>query len=143
MRKNMMKFGTMALAASMMLTPATSVFAADESQETVIAAEENVSDIDTDNTITSTDNDINMNVDETFDEDDYGVEPTGIITTPYKVTASAINIRSGRGTSYSIIGTVSKGQTVDVYNNSLSKGWVKVKFSGSVGYAYAKYNKKK
>ena len=80
MRKNMMKFGTMALAASMMLTPATSVFAADESQETVIAAEENVSDIDTDNTITSTDNDINMNVDETFDEDDYGVEPTGIIT---------------------------------------------------------------
>lgn len=143
MRKNMMKFGTMALAASMMLTSATSVFAADESQETVIATEENVSNIDTDNTITSTDNDINMNVDETFDEDDYGVEPTGIITSAYKVTASAINIRSGRGTSYSIIGTVNKGQTVDVYNNSLSKGWVKVKFAGSVGYAYAKYLEKK
>ena len=59
------------------------------------------------------------------------------------MTASAINIRSGRGTSYSIIGTVSKGQTVDVYNNSLSKGWVKVKFSGNVGYAYAKYLEKK
>ena len=62
MRKNMMRIGTMALVAAMMSSPTASVFAADESQETVIAAEEDVSDIDTDNTITSTDNDINMTV---------------------------------------------------------------------------------
>lgn len=135
MRKNMMKFGTMALAASMMLTPATSVFAADESQETVIAAEENANDLDM-----ATDNNINANTDE---NGDYGVETTGLITTAYVVNASAVNVRSGRGTSYSIIGSIGKGQTVNVYNNSLSNGWVKIKFAGDVGYVYAKYLTKK
>lgn len=131
----MMKFGTMALAASMMLTPATSVFAADESQETVIAAEENAN-----NENTATDNNININTDE---NGDYGIETTGLITTAYVVNASAVNVRSGRGTSYSIIGSIGKGQTVNVYNNSLSNGWVKIKFAGDVGYVYSKYLTKK
>lgn len=135
MRKNIMKFGTMALAASMMLTPATSVFAADESQETVIAAEENAN-----NENTATDNNINTNTDE---NGDYGIETTGLITTAYVVNASSVNVRSGRGTSYSIIGSIGKGQTVNVYNNSLSNGWVKIKFAGDVGYVYSKYLTKK
>ena len=84
--------------------------------------------------------DVNNSADET---DNPEIEPAGIITTAYVVTASSLYVRSGRGTSYSVLGSLYKGQTVQVYNNSLSKGWVKIKFAGSVGYVSASYIEKK
>ena len=42
----------------------------------------------------------------------------------YKVTASKLNVRSGAGTTYGIIGSVVKGQTLSVVSKSGS--WYKI-----------------
>ncbi|MCB8818097.1 SH3 domain-containing protein [Desulfosporosinus shakirovi] len=44
--------------------------------------------------------------------------PTGILSIHYHVTASVLNVRSGPGTSYSIVGQVYKGDVV-WYNSEL------------------------
>ena len=51
--------------------------------------------------------------------------------TSYKatVTATSLNVRSGAGTSYSVITKLSKGTVVDVIE-SASNGWKKIKTSG-------------
>ena len=53
------------------------------------------------------------------------------------VTASSLNVRKGASTSYSVIGTLSKGTKVEVI--STSNGWSKIKYNGSVGYVSSKY----
>lgn len=53
------------------------------------------------------------------------------------VTASSLNVRKGASTSYSVIGTLSKGAKVEVI--STSNGWSKIKYNGSVGYVSSKY----
>lgn len=61
--------------------------------------------------------------------------------TKYTVTASpSLRIRSGRGTSYKILGNVPKGKTVSV--SDISKKWGKVTYSGVTGYIYMEYVKK-
>ena len=132
MRKSIMKMGTMALIGTMLLTPASNVFAADEVQEVAV--------FDDGSETTETDNAVNT---EDFENGNTGIETQGIITTDYIVTASSLNVRSGRGKDYPIIGSLSKGQTVKVYNNSLDDNWVKIKFSGSTGYVSASFIKKK
>ena len=54
------------------------------------------------------------------------------------VTASALNIRSGAGTNYSVITKAYKGESVDILNTS--NGWYKIKLSsGKVGWASSDY----
>lgn len=55
---------------------------------------------------------------------------------------SSLNVRSGAGTSNSIITTLSKGNKVNVYS-VLSNGWLRVKTpNGKIGYASGNYIKK-
>lgn len=55
-----------------------------------------------------------------------------------KVTASALNIRSGAGTNYSIVGKTYNGNTVEVLEST--NGWYKIKTSnGTTGWASAQY----
>ena len=44
------------------------------------------------------------------------------------VTATTLNVRSGAGTNYSIIGSLSKGTKVEVI--STTNGWSKIKYNG-------------
>ena len=61
--------------------------------------------------------------------------------TSYKatVTATSLNVRSGAGTSYSVITKLSKGTVVDVLE-SASNGWKKIKTSnGTTGWVSGDY----
>lgn len=54
------------------------------------------------------------------------------------VTASSLNIRSGPSTSYSVVGNVYKGNTLQILETS--NGWYKVKLSnGKIGWGSGKY----
>ncbi|WP_455542420.1 C40 family peptidase, partial [Intestinibacter sp.] len=53
------------------------------------------------------------------------------------VTASSLNFRSGPSTSYSIIGSLKKGQQVEYI--SASGSWAKVKHNGVTGYVHSDY----
>ena len=59
-----------------------------------------------------------------------------------KVTADALNVRSGAGTSYRIIGTVYYGNKVTItgtsYDSSGAK-WYRIAYSSSTGYVSAAY----
>ncbi|MGG0342608.1 SH3 domain-containing protein [Priestia megaterium] len=55
----------------------------------------------------------------------------------YKVTASKLNVRSGAGTTYGIIGSVVKGQTLSVMSKSGS--WYKINYNGRTGYVSSDY----
>ena len=60
-------------------------------------------------------------------------------TTKATVTATSLNVRSGAGTSYSVITKLSKGTVVDVLE-SASNGWKKIKTSGgTTGWASRDY----
>ena len=60
-------------------------------------------------------------------------------TTKATVTATSLNVRSGAGTSYSVITKLSKGTVVDVIE-SASNGWKKIKTSnGTIGWVSGSY----
>ena len=60
-------------------------------------------------------------------------------TTKATVTATSLNVRSGAGTSYSVITKLPKGTVVDVIE-SASNGWKKVKTSnGTIGWVSGSY----
>ena len=60
-------------------------------------------------------------------------------TTKATVTATSLNVRSGTGTSYSVITKLSKGTVVDVIE-SASNGWKKIKTSGgTTGWVSGEY----
>ncbi|MCQ4699261.1 SH3 domain-containing protein, partial [Paeniclostridium sordellii] len=56
---------------------------------------------------------------------------TGVVTT------DGLNVRSGVGTSYPVIGTLSNGNRVDIVETI--DGWHKIKYKGSYGYVSGKY----
>lgn len=58
-------------------------------------------------------------------------------TTTKYVNASSLNVRSGPGTSYSIVGAFSDGAKVDVISES--NGWAKIVYGDSEAYVSAKY----
>ncbi|MEE6451134.1 SH3 domain-containing protein [Gottfriedia acidiceleris] len=58
----------------------------------------------------------------------------------YSVTGARVNIRSGPGTNYNLIGSATKNQKVDVI--STSNGWHKINYQGKIGYISAKYTEK-
>ena len=54
------------------------------------------------------------------------------------VTASTLNVRSGPGTNYSVVGKVYKGNSVEILSSS--NGWHKIKMSnGSTGWSSGQY----
>lgn len=57
----------------------------------------------------------------------------------YGVTADVLNVRSGPGTGYSIIGKLYQGEAVLV--TSISNGWAKFGYKTTIGYAKADYLK--
>ena len=70
-----------------------------------------------------------------------GVVENSTSQTSYKATvnATSLNVRSGAGTSYSVITKLSKGTVVDVIE-SASNGWKKIKTSsGTTGWVSGDY----
>ncbi len=60
-------------------------------------------------------------------------------TTTATVNADVLNVRSGKGTDTSIVGTIRNGETVTVLDNS-DAGWVKIRTaSGLEGYVAREY----
>ena len=54
------------------------------------------------------------------------------------VNASILNVRSGPGTNYDIISTLSDGTIVVILEQS-SSGWYKINYNGTEGYVSAEY----
>lgn len=55
----------------------------------------------------------------------------------YKVTASALNLRSGRGTSYKVLTSIPKNTAISV--TDIQKGWGKTTYKGHTGYVSTSY----
>ena len=53
------------------------------------------------------------------------------------VNASALNVRSGAGTNYSVLGSLSRNQTVEIYSEAGE--WYKIKYGTGVGYVSKAY----
>lgn len=53
------------------------------------------------------------------------------------VTATNLNVRSGAGTNYSVIGSLKNGTSVSVISES--NGWSKINYNGKVGYVSSQY----
>lgn len=54
-----------------------------------------------------------------------------------RITASALNVRSGAGTNYRILGSLSNGKVVSYSGES--NGWLKISYNGSTGWISKKY----
>ena len=67
----------------------------------------------------------------------YGSYVGDYVSTVKYVTASSLNVRSGAGTNYSVLGSLSKGSKVEVISES--NGWSKINYNGSVGYVSSQY----
>lgn len=67
------------------------------------------------------------------------VEAASITT--YTVTASTLNVRSGKSTKNKIIGSVKKGTKLSVQKKE-SNGWYKIKYKNKTGYVSGSYVKK-
>ncbi len=68
------------------------------------------------------------------------VEPYGLFTTKYRVTASELKVRSGPGTKYAELGSIRRGTIIKV--KSISNGWAKFDFLGKTGYSSAEWLEK-
>ena len=62
--------------------------------------------------------------------------PTTVSFTGY-VTADTLNVRSGAGTSYTVLGTLSKGKAVTVTGQN--GDWYKISYNGKTAYVSKKY----
>ena len=67
----------------------------------------------------------------------YGSYVGNYATITQYVTATTLNVRSGAGTSYSVLGSLSKGIKVEVI--STTNGWSKINYNGSIGYVSSQY----
>ncbi len=55
------------------------------------------------------------------------------------VTSSVLNVRSGQGSSYSKLGTLSKGAKVDITKVKYTSSWHQIIYNGRLAYVYASY----
>lgn len=60
---------------------------------------------------------------------------------PYAVTSDMLNVRSGPGMDYRVIGTITRGMRVNVYSMRGEKEnrWARIRFQGVTAYVSAKY----
>ena len=63
--------------------------------------------------------------------------PTTSTSKTVYITASALNVRSGAGTSYNVIGTLTKGKSASVVGTS--GNWYKIKYGSGYGYIISSY----
>ena len=63
----------------------------------------------------------------------------------YYVTADVLNVRSGPGTGYSLVGSLTRGMEVKVTSMKGKKGnrWAKIRFQGVTAYVSADHLSKK
>lgn len=54
-----------------------------------------------------------------------------------KVICNALNVRSGMGTTYSILGAIPNGYTLPILETYSNTSWVKVSYNNSIGYINA------
>ena len=54
-----------------------------------------------------------------------------------KVICNALNVRSGMGVNYSVLGAVPKGYTLPILETYTNTSWVKVSYNNSIGYINA------
>lgn len=64
-------------------------------------------------------------------------EKPSAVTGEYYVTVPALNVRSGEGTNYKVMGALSKGQKVQVLSDN--HGWSKINYNGQTGYVGSSY----
>lgn len=59
----------------------------------------------------------------------------------YYVTSDVLNVRSGPGTDYPVIGSLTHGMKVKVFSVKGEKGnrWAKIRFEGLTSYVSAKH----
>lgn len=62
---------------------------------------------------------------------------SGSRTTYYQVTASTLNVRSGPGTTHSVLTTLPNGHKIT--NGTLNNGWLQFEINGKTGYCSEKY----
>lgn len=55
------------------------------------------------------------------------------------VTANRLNVRSGPGTGYGIVGKVTRGQSLPVIERDAGSGWVHIKIPGTTGWVSDNY----
>lgn len=72
-----------------------------------------------------------------YDDDDDDDYYYGNLTKTYYVTCRSLNVRKGDGTSYSKVGSLSRGATVKVYD--IDNGWAVIDYKGSLRYVSSKY----
>lgn len=75
--------------------------------------------------------------DGTIQQDNDATE-RGLFSKKYRVTENDVNVRSGPGKGYSILGTVNKGTILSV-SSITTTGWAKVKFGSNTGYIYGEF----
>ena len=63
----------------------------------------------------------------------------------YYVTSEVLHVRSGPGTNYTVIGSLTKGMEVKVFSVRGEKGnrWAKIRFEGLTAYVSRNYLAKK
>ena len=81
----------------------------------------------------------NVNIGESSDSNDSNTDSdsTTEIKTGKVTASSSLNIRSGAGTSYSIIGSLKTNDTVEILETL--NGWYKIKYNNTVGYVSSQY----
>lgn len=64
--------------------------------------------------------------------------PTAILITPrFTVARNTVNVRSGPGTNYAIIGTVKRGQSYYFDGRNAASDWIRFRFGNGDGWVYA------
>lgn len=64
-------------------------------------------------------------------------EPQPVYDSYFRCTADSVNLRSGAGTSYSVVGSAEKGTTYAIIGKT--GNWYKTYYRGKIAYFYAEY----
>lgn len=91
-------------------------------------------DASTTTTVTTTKTDPTTGATQTVQET---TETANIVQTQRTVSALGLNVRSGPGVNYSVLGTLRRGETVDVLSEQ--NNWYTISYNGGVGFVYAPY----
>lgn len=137
MRKKLLSMGTIAMTAAIMLTPVTTTFAAEQDTAvTKISIEDETENVTPSDELINASESIEAPI---ISNEDAGIEPAWLFEKTYKVTGNNVNIRTGAGTKYSVVGTLYKGDVISV--KSIDNGWAKFKYNGQWRYVSATYIK--
>lgn len=74
-------------------------------------------------------------------DDDNGISLQWFFTKTYVVTANNVNVRSGPGTNYAILGTYNANTEIKV--KSIDNGWAKFEYGSGYAYISADYIREK